>query len=83
MATSKALPRPGLLAHRESLNLSFADLVSRLADAIGRKLTAYVAGVKDTRAVERWMTTYAGWSACNFCWPTTTGLWSPDDLIRA
>ena len=52
---TKALPRPGLLAHRESLNLSFADLVSRLADAIGRKLIAYVAGVKDVRAVDRWI----------------------------
>lgn len=54
MAT-KALPRPGLQAHRESLNLKFADLVAQLADTIGRKLTAYVAGVKDVRAVERWM----------------------------
>ena len=54
MAT-KALPRPGLQAHRESLTLKFAELVSRLADSIGRKLIAYVAGVKDVRAVERWM----------------------------
>ena len=54
-ATSKALPRPGLQAHRESLNLNFPDLVSRLADAIGRKLIAYVAGVKDVRAVDRWI----------------------------
>lgn len=54
MAT-KALPRPGLQAHRESLNLEFPDLVARLAEVIGRKLTAYVAGVKDMRAVERWM----------------------------
>ena len=53
---SKALPRPGLLAHRESLNLKFPDLVARLTEAIGRKLTAYVAGVKDVRAVERWVT---------------------------
>ncbi len=52
---TKALPRPGLQAHRESLSLSFAELVSRLADAIGRKLIAYVAGVKDVRAVERWI----------------------------
>ena len=52
---SKALPRPGLLAHRESLNLDFADLVLRLSDTIGRKLTAYVASVKDVRAVERWI----------------------------
>ncbi len=55
MAT-KALPRPGLLAHRESLSLSFAEIVTRLADSIGRKLVAYVGGVKDVRAVERWMT---------------------------
>lgn len=54
-ATSKALPRPGLQAHRESLNLNFPDLVSRLADATGRKLIAYVAGVKDVRAVDRWI----------------------------
>ena len=52
---TKALPRPGLLAHRESLSLKFPELVSRLGEAIGRKLTAYVAGVKDTRAVERWI----------------------------
>ena len=54
MAT-KALPRPGLQAHRESLSLNCAELVSRLADSIGRKLIAYVAGVKDVRAVERWI----------------------------
>ena len=54
MAT-KPLSRPGLLAHRESLYLAFPDLVSSLADSIGRKLTAYVAGVKDTRAVDRWI----------------------------
>ena len=52
---TKALPRPGLLAHRESLSLKFPELVSRLGEAIGRKLTAYIAGVKDTRAVERWI----------------------------
>jgi len=52
---TKALPRPGLQAHRESLTLKFAELVSRLADSIGRKLVAYVASVKDVRAVERWI----------------------------
>jgi hypothetical protein len=54
MAT-KALSRPGLEAHRESLTLAFPELVSRLADSIGRKLTAYVAGVKDVRALDRWI----------------------------
>ena len=48
--------RPGLQAHRESLSLAFPALVASLADTIGRKLTAYVAGVKDVRALDRWMT---------------------------
>ena len=54
MAT-KALPRPGLQAHRESLTLKFSELVERLSSAIGRKLVAYVAGLKDVRAIERWI----------------------------
>lgn len=54
MATPGTLPRPDLAAHRESLQLPFSELVSRLSNSIGRKLTAYVAGVKDTRAIDRW-----------------------------
>jgi hypothetical protein len=52
---ARAPARPGLIAHRESLTLSFPELVRRLAEIVGRKLTAYVGGVKDVRAVERWM----------------------------
>ena len=48
-------PRPGRQAYRESLSLAFPDLVASLANSIGRKLTAYVAGVKDVRALDRWM----------------------------
>ncbi|HZL70359.1 MAG TPA: hypothetical protein VFC15_09690 [Candidatus Limnocylindrales bacterium] len=48
-------PRPGLQAYRESLSLAFSDLVASLANSIGRKLTAHVAGVKDVRALDRWM----------------------------
>jgi integrase len=46
MATvaTKALARPGLKTHEESLRLTFPALVTRLTDLIGRKLTAYVAG---------------------------------------
>jgi len=55
MATPQALPRPGLKAHQESLSLGFPDVVKRLTDLIGRKLTAYVAGVKDVRALDRWI----------------------------
>jgi hypothetical protein len=54
MAT-KALARPGLKIHEESLRLTFPALVTRLTDLIGRKLTAYVAGVKDVRALDRWI----------------------------
>jgi hypothetical protein len=49
------LPRPGLEAHREAISLPFPELVSRLAALIGRKLTAYVAGVKDVRTVDGWI----------------------------
>jgi len=54
MATTTQ-PRPGLRAYRESLSLAFPDLVASLANSIGRKLTTYVAGVKDVRALDRWM----------------------------
>lgn len=54
MATT-TLSRPGLQAYRESLSLAFPDLVASLANSIGRKLTAYVAGVKDVRALDRWI----------------------------
>jgi hypothetical protein len=52
---TRTLPRPGLEAYRESLSTSFPELVSRLVAIIGRKLTAYIAKVKDVRAVDRWM----------------------------
>jgi len=53
-AYPQTLSRTGLKAHRESLSLPFPELVSRLVALIGRKLTAYVAGVKDARAIDRW-----------------------------
>jgi len=49
------LPRPDLVAHRESLSLPLPELVSQLTNSIGRKLTAYVAGLKDVRGVDRWI----------------------------
>jgi hypothetical protein len=50
-----ALPRPDLAAHREALSLPWPELIKRLIDVLGRKLTAYVGGVKDVRALDRWM----------------------------
>jgi len=55
MALSIAPPRPDLAAHREALSLAFPEVVKRLTEIVGRKLTAYIAGVKDVRALERWL----------------------------
>jgi hypothetical protein len=50
-----AQPRPDLLAYREATTLEFPKLVTQLTGILGKKLTAYIASVKDTRAIERWM----------------------------
>ncbi len=55
MVAATTLPRPGLEAHRESISLAFPELVARLTGLIGRKLSAYIGGVKDIRTVEGWM----------------------------
>lgn len=55
LAASTTLPRPGLEAHREAISLPFPELVSQLTGLIGRKLSAYVAGVKDVRTVDGWI----------------------------
>ena len=47
--------RPDLAAHREATSLPFAELVRELIGVIGKKLTAYIAGVKDVRALDRWI----------------------------
>jgi hypothetical protein len=49
------LPRPDLLAHREALQLPDSKVVEKLVEIVGRKLTAYIGGVKDARAVDRWI----------------------------
>ncbi len=54
MATA-SLPRPDLSAHREALRLPLATVVGKLVEIVGRKLTAYIGGVKDVRAVDRWI----------------------------
>jgi hypothetical protein len=55
MATfAVARPRPDLDAHRKAASAEFPQLVDALVSIIGRKLTAYVASVKDARAIDRW-----------------------------
>jgi hypothetical protein len=53
--TTASLPRPVVFAHREALRLPASTVVKRLVEIVGRKLTAYIGGVKDVRAVDRWM----------------------------
>ena len=50
-----SFPRLDLFAHRESLRLSASKVVERRVEIVGRKLTAYIGGVKDVRAVDRWI----------------------------
>ena len=49
------LPRPDLAAHRHAVQAPFSEIAAALAGILGKKLTAYVGGVKDTRVVERWI----------------------------
>jgi len=55
MSATKAQPRPDLAAHREAISLQWPDVVRRLTEILGRKLTAYIAGVRDVRALDRWI----------------------------
>jgi hypothetical protein len=52
---TQLLPRPDLSAHREALRLPASKVVEKLVEIVGRKLTAYIGGVKDVRAVDRWI----------------------------
>jgi hypothetical protein len=49
------IPRPDLFAHREALRLPASKVVEKLVEIVGRKLTAYIGGVEDARAVDRWI----------------------------
>jgi hypothetical protein len=49
------LPRPDLAAYRRAIQAPFSEIVVELAAILGKKLTAYIGGVKDTRVIERWM----------------------------
>ncbi len=43
------------MAYREATTLEFPRLVKELTKIIGKKLRAYIASVKDARAIERWI----------------------------
>lgn len=54
MSTLAARPRLDLEAYRKATAADFPTVVDSLVQIIGRKLTAYVASVKDARALDRW-----------------------------
>ena len=55
MPLRDGLPRPDLAADREALSLAWPELVRRLTEIVGWKLTAYIAGIKDVRALDQWI----------------------------
>ena len=55
IAGVEQLPRRDRLAHREALRLPASKVVEKLVEIVGRKLTAYISGVKNARAVDRWI----------------------------
>jgi hypothetical protein len=50
-----SLPRPDLEAHRNSLMLTMPELLRTLISNIGKKLTAFVAGVDHPEIIESWI----------------------------
>ena len=49
------MPRPDLAAYNETLRMEPWEIVAELAEILGKKMTALLAGVKDTRTVDAWM----------------------------
>ncbi len=49
-----AQPRPDLVAHAHSVRVPIPALVRELRELLGARLVAYVADVKETRAVHEW-----------------------------
>ncbi|HXK24735.1 MAG TPA: hypothetical protein VMS55_18840 [Myxococcota bacterium] len=48
-------PMPDLAAYEQAARLPFPAVVQQLSDLLGAKLVAYLAGVRDTRAVREWV----------------------------
>ena len=54
METS-SVPQLESAVHQDVTRLLMPDVVRNLVEIVGRKLTAYIGGMKDIRAVDRWM----------------------------
>ncbi|HZO93659.1 MAG TPA: hypothetical protein VFB22_07795 [Candidatus Baltobacteraceae bacterium] len=48
-------PRPDLAAYNEVTRMEPGTVVAELVEILGRKITALLAGVKDTRTVDAWV----------------------------
>jgi hypothetical protein len=55
LSGTEAIKRLETEAHHREISTPFAEVVEKLVSMIGRRLTAYVASVKDARAVDRWL----------------------------
>jgi hypothetical protein len=71
-----------LAAYREAIISPFPQVVGALAGAISKKLTAYIAGVKDVRALDRWIAGAAPYrnaeERLRFAWRVVRTLQSQD-----
>jgi hypothetical protein len=47
--------RPDLAIYEQTLRMEPHEIVCNLVEILGKKMTAYLAGVKDSRTVEAWM----------------------------
>ena len=55
MAVKVAPPRPDLAAHREASSLAWPEVITRLREIVGPKLTAYITGIDDVRVLDSWI----------------------------
>jgi len=56
MPSTARAARPDLEAYEHASRVDFPVLVKELCELLGPKLVAYVAGVRETRAVRQWST---------------------------
>lgn len=56
MPSTAYAPRPDLEAYEHSARVDFPVLVKELSELLGPKLIAYIAGVREVRAVRQWST---------------------------
>ena len=54
MAASRTAPRPDLEAFDYAMRAPFAGVAQALIDILGPKLVAYIAGVREARAVQQY-----------------------------